>query len=104
MRKQLVIARRFPAQRVAERIRIDRDQEQPGLPEKMFSRGFGDLGGGGEMNKPVAGVISAAAENALSLGLAPGRSGADFIDRAQSGVPCLSLSLLGDSRLFLKPA
>jgi putative addiction module killer protein len=70
----------------------------------MFSRGFRDLGGGGEMNEPVAGIVRAAAKNALPLGLAPGRCGTDFIDRAQSSVSCLSLSLLGDSQLFVKPA
>ena len=45
MRKQLVVARALPAQRVAQRIGIDRDQEQAGLAEKMFSRGFRDLRG-----------------------------------------------------------
>src|SRR5437868_3907078 len=74
MRKQFAVARRLKAQRVAERIDIHRDQEQPGLAREMFSRGLADLGGGREMNKPVAGIIGAAAKNALPLGLAPGRS------------------------------
>ena len=39
MRKQLVVARALPAQRLAERIGIDLDQEQPGLAEEMLSRG-----------------------------------------------------------------
>src|SRR5207248_11587250 len=62
MRKQLVIARELAAQGVAERIGIDRDQEQPGLAEVMLSRGLRHLSRGGEMNEPVAGVIRAAAE------------------------------------------
>ena len=37
MRKQLVVARALPAQSVAKRVRIDRDQEQAGLAGKMFS-------------------------------------------------------------------
>ena len=38
MRKQLVVARRLPAQRFAQRIGIDRDQEQSGLAGKMLFR------------------------------------------------------------------
>ncbi len=45
MRKQLVVARRLPAQRVAQRVGIDRDQEQSGLAEEMLSRRLGDLRG-----------------------------------------------------------
>src|SRR4051794_12849415 len=105
MRKQFVVARALPAQRLAERIGIDRDQEQAGLAEEMFSRGLGDLGCGGEMNKAVARIIGAAAVDALPLGLAPGRSGTDFVDRAHvSRIPCLSLSLLGFFRKLSEPA
>ena len=43
MREQFVVARRLPAQRVAQRIGIDRDQEQAGLAGKMLSRRLGDL-------------------------------------------------------------
>src|SRR5258708_2627834 len=99
MREQLVVARRFPAQRVPQRVGIDRDQEQAGLPEKMLPRGLGDLGSRGKVNKTVARVVGAAPVHTLPLGLAPGRGRADFVDRAHgSGVSCLSLSLLGFSR------
>ena len=71
MRKQLVIARALPAQRAAERIDIDFDQEQAGLSGEEFSRGLGDLGCGREMDIAVARIVSAAAVDALPLGLAP---------------------------------
>src|SRR5262245_32526247 len=92
MRKQLIIAGRLPAQCLAERIRIHRDQEQSGLSEEMLARGLGDLGGGGEMDVAVPGIIGAAAVDALPFGLAPGRSRADFVDHAQASNSCLSLS------------
>src|SRR4030081_3822270 len=99
MREQRVVARRLPAQRIPQRVGIDRDQEQTGLPEEMLPRGLCNLGSGGKMNKPVAPIVGAAPVSALPLGLPPGRGGADFVDRAHvSGVPCLSLSLLGFPR------
>src|SRR5260370_29653396 len=82
VREQLVIARRFPAQRIPQRVGIDRDQEQAGLPEEMLPRGFGDLRSCGKMNKPIAPVVGAAPVYALALGLPPGRGGAGFVDRA----------------------
>src|SRR6266481_7536631 len=99
MREQLVIARRFPAQRIPQRVGIDRDQEEAGLPEEMLPRGLRDLRSCGKVNKAVTCIVGTAPVYALPLGLAPGRGGADFVDRAHgSGVPCLSLSLLGFSR------
>src|SRR5262249_49906596 len=80
MRKQLVVARALPAQRRSKRIDIDLDQEQTGLAGEEFSRGLRDLGCGGKMDIAVARVIGAATVDALPLGLAPGRSGADFVD------------------------
>src|SRR5262245_6749607 len=97
MREQLVVARRLPAQRLTERIGIDRDQEQPGLSEEMFSRGFGNLRGCGEMDVAVPVIVGAAAIDALPLRLTPGRGRADFVDHAQASDSCLSLSPLGFS-------
>ncbi len=54
MRKQFVVARALPAQRLAQRIGIDLDQEQPGLAEEMFLRGLRHLRGRGKMDKAVA--------------------------------------------------
>src|ERR1700744_4295787 len=82
MREQVVVARAFPPQRIAERIRIDRDQEQADLPEEMLSCGFRDLPGGREMNEAIAQVVGAAVEHTLPLGFAPGRGRTDLVDRA----------------------
>src|SRR5260370_14750609 len=96
VREQLVVARRFPAQRIPQRVGIDRDQEEAGLPEEMLPRGLRDLRSCGKVNKAVTCIVGTAPVYALPLGLAPGRGGADFLDRAHgSGVPCLSLSILG---------
>ena len=54
MREQLVIARGLPAQRITQRIGIDRDQKQPGLAEKVLFRGFRDLGSGRKMDESIA--------------------------------------------------
>src|SRR5204862_8023696 len=54
MRKQLVVARGLPAQPVAQRVGIDGDQKQPGLPDIMLSRGFGTLRGGGERDVVIS--------------------------------------------------
>ena len=54
MRKQLAVARRFPAQRLAQRVGIDLDQEQPGLAEEMLSGRLRQLRRGGKMNEAVA--------------------------------------------------
>src|SRR6185437_4039394 len=69
MRKQLVVAGALPAQRVAERVRVDLDQEQPGLADEMLFGGLRHLRGRREMNKAVARIVGAAAIHALSLGL-----------------------------------
>src|SRR5260221_3264793 len=93
MRKQLVVARALPAQGIAERARVDLDQEQAGLAEIVLSRGVFDLGGGREMNEAVAGVIGASAIDALPFGLAPGRGRADFVNHGHVGgsAKCLSM-------------
>src|ERR1700726_691513 len=53
------------------------------------------------MNKPVADIVGAAAVHALPLGLAPGRSGTDFVDPAHlSESPACRLCSLGFSRNF----
>src|SRR5882757_3587389 len=52
----------------------------------MLPRGLRDLGGGGEVNEAVAQVVRTALVDALPFGLAPGRSGTDFVDRGH-GVP-----------------
>ncbi len=82
VRKQFAVARGLPAQRVAERIGIDLDQEQTGLAKEMLAGRLGDLRRGGEMDEAVAQVVGAAAIHTLTLGLAPGRSGRDFVDPA----------------------
>ena len=81
VRKQFVIARGLPAQRVTQRVGVDRNQEQPCLPEIMLSRRLRDLGRRRKMNVPVAQIVRAAPLDALPFGLAPGRGGSDFIDR-----------------------
>jgi len=43
MGKQFVVARPLPPQRVAQRIGVDRDQEQAGVTEEVLSGGLRDL-------------------------------------------------------------
>src|SRR5579871_317325 len=80
MGKQLVIARSLPAQRLAQGVGVDFDQEQPGLAEKVLSRSLRNLGGSRKVDKAVACIVGAATVDALSLGLPPGGCGTNFID------------------------
>src|SRR5258706_6423257 len=101
MRKQLVVARGFPAQRVPQPVGVDLDQDQPGLPKEMLPRCLGYLRGERKMNEAVADIVGAAPVHALPLSLAPGRSGTDFVDPAHvPGVLPAALSLLGISGNF----
>src|SRR6187399_2214788 len=63
----------------------------------MLSRRLRDLRRRGEMNIAVAQIVAATPVDAMPFGLAPGRSGSDFINRAH-GFPGLSLRRLGFSR------
>ncbi len=91
MREQLVIARRLEAQRIAQRVGIDRDQEQAGLAGIMLPRRLGHLRRQREMNEAVARIVGAAPVHALPFGLAPGRSGTNFVDPAhRSNVPSVA--------------
>src|SRR5207247_7179941 len=94
VREQLAIARALPAQRIAERITIDLDQEQACLAKEMLAGGLSHLRRRGKMNEAVAQVVGAAAIHTLTLGLTPGGSGADFVDFSHRAEACL-LSLLG---------
>jgi hypothetical protein len=84
MRKRFAAARDFPAQRLTQSIGIDRDQEQPGLAKEVLAGRAFKLGRGGKMYEPVTGIVGAAAKNAVLLGLPPGRSRTDFVDRAHA--------------------
>jgi hypothetical protein len=96
VRKQLAIARGLPAQRIVEGISIDLDQEQPGLAKEMLADRLDHLLCRRKMNEAVAQVVGAAAIHTLTLGLAPGGSGADFVDFAhRTDVLPVLLSLLG---------
>src|ERR1700722_16825965 len=87
MGEQFIVARPLPPQCVAQTIGIDRDQEQSGLADEVFPCGPRHLRRRGKMDVAVADIDRAAAEHALPLSLAPGRSGADFIDHAHpSGI------------------
>src|SRR5258706_9485291 len=98
MRKQLVIARGLPPQRVAQQVGVDRNQKQSGLPEEVLPCGFRHLRRGGKMNEAVADIVGAALVHALPLGLAPGRSRTDFIDDTHwPGVLLEASNLLGFS-------
>lgn len=81
MRKQLATARRLPLQRIAKLVSIDRDQKKSGLAGEMLGESAGELGRCGEMNEAIAPIVSAAAIGALTLGLAPCRGGANFVNR-----------------------
>ena len=82
MREKLIMARPFPAERIAERVSVDRDQEQPCLALEMLAKRFRHLGGGGEMDETIARIIRAAAIDTLPFGLAPGRCRANLVDPA----------------------
>jgi hypothetical protein len=101
MREQFILARWLPAQPLTQRIGVDRDQEQSGLSGEMLAGRGSDLRGGREMDKTVPQIVGAASIYSLSLGLAPGRGGANFLDPAHAvGDPACGLSLLGFSRIF----
>src|ERR1700722_7541054 len=100
MRKQLVVARPFPPQCIAQGAGIDLDQEQSGLAGEMLSGRLRKLRGARKMNEAVARSIGAAAVHALPLGLAPGRSGTNFVDLAHLPGVLLVVESLGISRNF----
>ena len=52
------------------------------VPEYASGRRFRDLRACGKMNEAVADIVGAAPVDPLPLGLAPGRSGTDFVDPA----------------------
>src|SRR6266849_8393084 len=71
----------------------------------MLPRRLRHLRGERKMNEAVADIVGAAPEYASPLGLAPGRSGTDFVDPAHlPGVLLFALSLLGISRKCPEPA
>jgi hypothetical protein len=82
MRKQLVVARPFPAQCRPKHVGIDLDEHQPGLAGEMLSGGTRDLRRGRKVYETVAGVVGTASIDALAFRRAPSRSGTDFIDAA----------------------
>src|ERR1700736_3675924 len=100
MRKQFVVARGFPPQRVPQRVGIDLDQEQPGLAEEMLPRRLGHLRRCGKMNEAVADIVGAFPVHALPFSLAPGRSGTDFVDAAHVPGVLLVVESLGISWIF----
>src|SRR5262245_12820080 len=52
----------------------------------MLGKGAGQLARGGKMDEAIALVVGAAAIDALTLGLTPSRSGANFINRGHRSV------------------
>ena len=81
MREEIAAAGWLPFERRAERVGVDRDEEQIGFFGEMLRRGLGDLGGGGEMDKAVARVGCAAEKRAAGFGGPPRCLPADFVDR-----------------------
>src|SRR5205823_529189 len=80
MRKDIAVARTLPFQRSAERIGIDRDQQQISDAGKMLGCGRTQLRGGGEMDEAVAPIDTGTAEHARTFRLPPKRLVADLID------------------------
>ena len=64
MRKQCAAARGLVAQRGAERIRVDRDEQEIVRPGKMPRGGFANLLGGGKMDEAVREIDRRAGEGA----------------------------------------
>jgi hypothetical protein len=87
MRKQITVARKFPFQRIAQRISVDRNQHQIVSPRKILRRGRADLRGGGEMDEAVARIDGSAAEHAGMLRLVPKCVCADLVDCRRHGAP-----------------
>src|SRR5262245_60302569 len=85
MRKHIAVARNLPFQCGAERIGIDRDQQQIFDAGKMLGRGRPDLRGGGEMDEAVAGIDVSAAEHTRTFRFAPKRLVTDLIDAGRHG-------------------
>src|SRR5713101_1729373 len=57
VREQRAVARLLPTQPIPETRRLDRNEDEPGLPGAMAPRAFGDLGGGREVDETVAPVV-----------------------------------------------
>ena len=71
MRKERAAARRLPAELLAERLGVDRDEEKVAMPGEMPRRRLAHLLGGGEMDVAVGEVDRRAVEAAGLLGLPP---------------------------------
>src|SRR5262245_27729218 len=80
MRKQLAAARNLPFERIAQRIGVDRDQQETANTEKMLGCGGAHLAGRGEMDEAVAYIDRRTAEHAGTFRLPPKLSLADLVD------------------------
>src|SRR2546423_1450536 len=87
MRKQITAARSLPSQRFAERVRVDRDQQQILDAGEILGRGRADLRGGGEMDEAVAHIDRRTAEHTLTLGLTPKCVLADLVNGRHGAAP-----------------
>ena len=85
MREQRPAAGRLIAQGVAERLRLDRDEDEIGLPGEMPGGGLGGLRGGREMDEAVGAIDRRAGEGAGVLGRAPEIFRTDFEDQRHEG-------------------
>ena len=63
--------RRLIARRVAERLRLDRDKHEIGLPGEVPRGGLGGLRSGREIDEAVAAIDQRAGEGAGVLGHTP---------------------------------
>src|SRR2546423_14032300 len=87
MRKQFAAARNLPSQRLAERVRVDRHQQQVLEAGKILGGGRADLRGRGEMDEAVAQVDRRTVEHILPLGVTPKRLRADLVDGRHGAAP-----------------
>jgi hypothetical protein len=87
MREEGAAAGRFPFERRAEGIGVDRDENEVALPGEMFRGGLFDLVCGGKMDVAVREVDRRTGKFARALGRSPSRGVADFVDRLRPTPP-----------------
>ena len=103
MREKRAAARWLEAQRIPERVRVDRDEHEAVFTGKVPRRRLSHLAGGGEMDEAVGKIDGCAVEPAGTLRLAPERARADLVDQVRHVHPRIEGEAAAASALSPQP-
>lgn len=81
MGEKRAAARGFPLQVWPQRVGVEGNEDEIGLPGEVLGRRFGGLLGSGEVDEAVALVVDRAAIRCDGAGGVPARAVKDFVDQ-----------------------